>query len=254
MTVNKGNPPFFILGCVRSGTSFLRGILRLHPNLACPEETHFYRWPDPYGVPQQVQSLVRNETLKRHRALDRITEDEFQEMIQACGSRGQLMREYMQLFIQRRKPDARRWFDKTPQNVYGAAMIAAEFPEAKFVHIVRDPRAVIASLRAGRLIKVPELIGACNYWNEAIRIIDTLRRAYPERVHELRHEDLLDDLGGEITRLMRFLDEPFQLAQFATVEVLRRVYDYGRGFSDDDRRTIGALCGPLARKYRYALD
>ena len=39
---------FFIVGCVRSGTTLLRNILREHPKLACPEETHFFRWSWPF--------------------------------------------------------------------------------------------------------------------------------------------------------------------------------------------------------------
>ena len=41
--------PFFVLGCVRSGTTMLRDALRMHPHLACPEETHFFRWGEPFG-------------------------------------------------------------------------------------------------------------------------------------------------------------------------------------------------------------
>ena len=48
----QDNTPFFVLGCVRSGTTLLRDILRQHPRLESPEETHFFRWSDPYGSPR----------------------------------------------------------------------------------------------------------------------------------------------------------------------------------------------------------
>ena len=56
-------PPFFILGCVRSGTTMLRNALRLHPNLASPEETHFYRWGEPFGSVALNRMLANNPVL-----------------------------------------------------------------------------------------------------------------------------------------------------------------------------------------------
>ena len=52
------NTPFFILGCVRSGTTLLRDILRIHPRLESPEETHFFRWADPYASPRYERNYV----------------------------------------------------------------------------------------------------------------------------------------------------------------------------------------------------
>ena len=39
-----------------------------------------------------------------------------------------------------------RWGDKTPAHAQQLDTIAAEFPDARFVHVVRDPRGVVASL------------------------------------------------------------------------------------------------------------
>lgn len=41
----------------------------------------------------------------------------------------------------------RRWADKTPQNFYHFERLAAAFPDARFVFLFRDPRAVMASFR-----------------------------------------------------------------------------------------------------------
>ena len=37
-------PPLFLVGCVRSGTTLTRDLLRRVPGVICPEETHFLRW------------------------------------------------------------------------------------------------------------------------------------------------------------------------------------------------------------------
>src|SRR6185369_78712 len=75
--------PFFILGCVRSGTTMLRDVLRGHPNLACPEETHFFRWASPFGTPEYMKSLDA-PVLRKHREMDGITEAEFKAILKAA--------------------------------------------------------------------------------------------------------------------------------------------------------------------------
>jgi Sulfotransferase family len=211
--------PFFIIGCVRSGTTMLRNALRMHPNLASPEETHFYRWAEPYGTEAYTRIVTSNPVLKRHREIDGITEEEFRRMVMTSRSRDQLYYKYMDLFVSRRKPAAKRWFDKTPQNVYGAALAAGRMERASFVHIVRHPVNVVASLRIGKVMKVDPLAGACNYWNEAVDTMKVLKRAYPTRVYELRYEDFARDPMAQMKQLLAFLDEPFNADWFADLAV-----------------------------------
>jgi hypothetical protein len=251
MSGAKLRPPFFIVGCVRSGTTMLRDLLRLHPNLDCPEETHFYRPSEPFGTPGYQRWVTQNNTLAKHRAMDGITEAEFAEMLAAARSRGGLYRRYMELFLSRRRPEATRWFDKTPQNVYGAAMIAHDFPHAGFVHIVRDPWDVISSLRIGKIVKVEEVVGACNYWREAVEIVATLKRAYPKRVHELKYEDLTASPEPELKRLLAFLGEPYDASWFAKFRLASKKHDAERLFTPSERDMVPQLCGPLMEHFGY---
>jgi len=211
---DQNSPPFFILGCVRSGTTMLRDLLRLHPALAAPEETHFFRWAEPFGSEAYLRAVINNPVLKKHREIDGITEEEFDAMAKVAGSRSDLYRRYMALYIERRKPGARRWFDKTPQNVYGAAMIASQVPKARFIHIVREPVNVCASLRIGKVMKVERLTGAINYWRESVDIVNTIKRGFPGRVHELKYEDLVRDPLPQIRSIMTFLDEAWEPSYF----------------------------------------
>jgi hypothetical protein len=243
--------PFFMLGCVRSGTTMLRDALRMHPNLAGPEETHFFRWGEPYGTDAMMRTLTSNVVLKRHREIDGITEPEFVEMLKQCTSRAELYWKYMTLYIHRKKPGATRWFDKTPQNVYGAMLAASSMPRARFVHIVREPINVVASLRIGRIVKVEGLAGACNYWNEAVQIIAGLKRAYPARVYELRYEDFVDQPLKQLKMLLDFIGEPFDEKWFSTLTT-RQVDHRDEGvLSEADLATIRQLCGAGRRRYGY---
>jgi len=69
------NAPFFIVGCVRSGTTMLRDVLRRHPNLTAPEETHLFRWTEPFGTEAYMRGVRSNAVLKRHREMDGIMKD-----------------------------------------------------------------------------------------------------------------------------------------------------------------------------------
>lgn len=250
----KAPSPFFILGCVRSGTTMLRNILRLHPHLACPEETHFYRWHEPFGSPGYRQIAISNQTLKRHREIDGITEAEFAEMLGASTSRADLSRRYMALYIERRKPGATRWFDKTPQNAYGASMVAMEFPQARFLHIVRDPVNVVASLRIGKVMKMADLVGACNYWNEAVANMAVLKKAFPGRVLEISYEAFTNDSGTGIREVLDFLEEPCEPAWFSSVVTSEVRHDDGEVLSPAEMDTVRRLCASGRVRHGYAAD
>lgn len=243
--------PFFITGCVRSGTTFLRDVLRRHSNLTAPEETHFYRWPEPFGSQHYNKILENNKVLIKHRELDGISENKFKHILGVSVSRADLYNRYMRLYINLQKPGATRWFDKTPQNVYGAAMIAMEFPSAKFVHIVRNPFDVVASLKVGKIMHVPQLVGACNYWNEAIEIMRVIKRAFPARVYEFRYEDFIADILPQTEKLLLFLGEEFDSANFDSLSVSERKYDYSELFSEEEKQKIRKLCSRYAIAFKY---
>lgn len=245
------NDPFFIVGCVRSGTTLLRDVLRRHPNLAAPEETHFYRWAEPFGGAMYPRMVAENKVLQRHREMDGIAEPEFQKILAQSVSRADLYRRYMGLYLQRNKPEAKRWFDKSPQNVYGAAMIAMEFPDAKFIHIVRNPLDVVSSLRIGKIIKVENLVGACNYWNEAAEIIQVIKRAFPPRIYEVKYEDFTREPLPEIKKMLAFLDEEFDSARYQDVTTERKLHDYGALFSEEELSQVVRLCAQWGAHYGY---
>ena len=245
------NEPFFIIGCVRSGTTLLRDILRNHPNLASPEETHFFRWADVFGTPLCHAQLLNNNTLIKHREMDKIREIEFKAMLQNSVSRGDLQKRYMARYIANNKLTATRWFDKTPQNVYGAGLIASEFPRSKFVHIVRNPMNVVSSLRIGKIVKIENLVGACNFWNEAAANIYILKKAYPNRVYELHYESLTANLYPEMEKLLTFLDESCDEHMFETINTRTIEHSHEDLFTEEEIKTIKRLCGRWGKHYGY---
>ncbi len=219
--------PFFIVGCVRSGTTILRDVLRSHPALFCPEETHVYRWSWPFGTPR-YRSLMTQATLCRHHEMNGLDEAAIDRLFESSRSRRDFLEQYMAAAMAAQGKVGRRWFEKTPQNIYGAMLIAEDFPKARFVVIQRPALKVVASLREGSVMQEQAVVGAANYWQEAATLTRGLARAYPQRVLRLSHEQLMRDSGTTLERLARFLhiERTDLFAHDLVKQVVRRPHDH----------------------------
>lgn len=245
--------PFFILGCVRSGTTMLRDILRHHPNLVSPEETHFYRWAEPFHTPEFDARYRNAGVLKKHREIDGITEDEFLQIYKASTTRRDFMIAYMQKFLAVKGAQGKRWYDKTPQNVYGLPLLMADFPDAKFVHIVRNPLDVVASLRIGKVMKIADLVGAANYWRESVEIISVIKARFPERFIEFRYEDFALDPLPHLEQLTRFVGEDFTPDHFSLFKVKSVSHAEKNILGQDEQELVRSICFVQMDRFKYCL-
>ena len=220
------NTPFFLVGCVRSGTTLLRDLLRRHPRLECPEETHFFRWADPFGSFRYRSHYTKSKLLKTHREMDGFKEYGFHHILNHTHDRREMMSHYGRKFLELRGNPGGRWFDKTPQNVYGVLLIDAAWPCARFIHIHRHPLNVVASLMEGAVMPVHDLNGAINYWNEAADILERFRALAGERLMEISYESLTAAPGDTLARLLEFLgeDSSAMQADFEDVHPERNKY------------------------------
>lgn len=183
--------------------------------------------------------------------MDGIEESEFAEILKLSISRADLYERYMQLYIEKNKPGAERWFDKTPQNVYGSALLAGAIPDAKLIHIVRNPLDVVSSLRIGIIVKVQNLVGACNYWNEAAEIIQVVKKAYPDRVYEVKYEDFTRNPQPEIHKMLLFLGEKYDAEYFRDIKIKPVSHDHNTLFSQKEITRIKQLCQCFGTRYGY---
>jgi len=72
------------------------------------------------------------------------------------------------------------------------------------------------------------LVGACNYWNEAADIMFTMKRAFPQRVMEIKYEDFVRNPLAGLESITQFIDEPFDPTWFDEV-VAREVSHRDQG-------------------------
>jgi hypothetical protein len=237
---------------VRSGTTLLRDLLKQQPNLYCPEETHLFRWPHPFGSGDFSHIQQHNETLKAHRQIDGVVEDEYRELLEQATSRRMLQDGYARLFFEAKGISGGRWFDKTPQNIYGMLLLSAVYPDAKFVHIVRHPLNVVTSLKAGKVMAKHSLQGAINTWLEAVSIANQFAVAWPERIHTMTYEALTADPQGTLTALLTFLDEPVDATRWQLEGIHPEKNLYQNTLTEAEVKAVKAQLGSLMSAFGYA--
>jgi len=107
---------------------------------------------------------------------------------------------------------ALRWGDKSPIYTNYVGLLAEIFPNAKFVHLIRDGRdAALSALRAYRDRFYVDIYWAARSWK---RRVLAARRAgaglAPGRYFEMRYEELTTEPEGTLRRVCRFLGEPYE--------------------------------------------
>jgi hypothetical protein len=85
------------------------------------------------------------------------------------------------------------------------------FPKAKFLHIVRDGRAVFASKKKARHSKTnrpfeTSPVRAAEIWTDFVLAFDAFRKRHPQGAFEVSYERLLEDLSGVCSEIFRFLE------------------------------------------------
>jgi hypothetical protein len=201
-------PPFpFVVGCNRSGTTLLRAMLDAHPDLAVPPEAYFTLRalrpgsPDaPFAPAARLAEIEANRSFATWAlppgALAGVT-------AAPPADPAELVRAVYRVYAEHHgKPRAG---DKTPRNVLHVPTIAAALPEARFVHLVRDGRDVVPSVRE-HLLGPESLPATIDYWRD--RVLAGRRAGAtlgPDRYLEVRYEDLVADPEAVLPTVCRFL-------------------------------------------------
>lgn len=247
------NTPFFVLGCVRSGTTLLRDILKLHPRLESPEETHFFRWADPYASPRYERNYVGVKLFKSHQEIDGVSEAEFNASRLFARNRREISDFYGRFFLQAKNNIDGRWFDKTPQNVYGILLLGYMYPDAKFLHIYRNPLNVVSSLKEGRVMAKHEVKGAINYWLESMIMINEYKKmpGGGERFLEIKYEDLVSDSKPEVSKILNFINEDPNLIDYGKINTHKEKDKYKKILTETEISYVKQLCEPFFSQYGY---
>lgn len=184
-----------------------RDILRSHPRLSFPPESHFipgfYRvFGDP-GSAREARRLT--SILLRLSWVKRWNLDLNTTSLAHCRSYRELVAGMFHAWA--RREDKARWGDKTPQYVLEIATLKEIFPNGKIIHCYRDGRDVALSML--RAPFGPENIyTAARDWRRMVAAGRTAGRELPaEDYLEVRYESLLRDTVSTMRKVCAFLGE-----------------------------------------------
>ncbi len=207
--------PIFIGGLYKSGTSLLRAMLSKHSNIAGGLETF---WFDLDFSGKALRSNIRNWDGTRNEPLQEhvsrlagyydINKKTVISMAEECFS-GE---EFIDLFMSEyaRQKGKNRWVEKTPANTLHIERIFTFWPQAYFIHVVRDPRDVYSSnaLKSEDWSN-PEAFS--NLWIKFISAHEEAKKTNGLRsMIEIRYEDLVLYPAGTMRGILEFIREPWE--------------------------------------------
>ncbi len=194
-------PEVFVMGAGRSGTSILQSLLSMHGRLAISHELRV------------LELAVLTCAL-----IDNAGSPAIDETAPKSGFGLELGKAYVSLLgaeqLQAAGKSGGVYGDKYPPYCDQMAHLERLWPAAKFVHIVRDGRDVVASALQAyvvdrgwrRAAETPSVTAIATSWARQVRSARACGARLPSaRYHELRYEQLCADAAGVLGSVLRFL-------------------------------------------------
>ena len=227
------NPFPFVVGSPRSGTTLVRLMMHAHPALAMFPESRFvtryarhrrrYESADGFDSARFADDVLGHEKASQWK-LDaelvraRLTSDAPADLPGA-------VRSVFSAFADQH--GKARYGDKTPTYVMDVLLLKVLFPEARFIHVIRDGRNTAMSLVENPF--GPKTIGhGVAYW---LTRVEAAREASlvlpPGSYFEYRHEDLVEDPEAMLRRICDHIELPYDDAMLRYHEDQRESEYYG---------------------------
>jgi len=275
----------FIVGCRRSGTTWTMLLLGQHPEVVALQQidffrrlAHFGRWfaaRDDFGtcaltsrVKEGVPSTRTEDGLARVKIADALPAARYVELVRP-------MAEAVYDELAAINPGVRAVVEQTPEYVQVWEEILRVFPDAYFLHVVRDPRSVFCSHKSAakswadptRFSYDPLSVG--EEWVADVTRARRIAEATP-RYHEVRYESLRRDSAQGLAAILRWLELPAddelcaRAVAACSLEKMRTSDHAPKGFfrkgevagwraemSPRELRALEYVAGPLMRTSGY---
>jgi hypothetical protein len=219
-----GRDLVFLVGHPRSGTTFLGRLLGSHPDIGYWEEADLLRFAIWYATELtrlhhhlRVDATMDPLALSHQSTRDQLElaqDEQHQANLAAMDDMRFALRRLQLAFNE--QSGKRLLLEKTPTAVVEIQHLDVLLPDARVIHIMRDPRDIAASTVAwmqrtgwpdwlGELDEDPVRATALQ-WKEMVgQGLSGAARIGAERVITVRHEDVIADARREVERLLGFL-------------------------------------------------
>ena len=193
------NEPIFILGLPRAGSTLIEQILASHsmidgtlelPNILTMAQD--LRGEDIYGTLGKYPGSMKN-----------LSRDERKEMGNRFITDTKMHRDNAPMFT-----------DKMPNNFRHIALIHLIMPNAKIIDARRYPLDCCFSMFKQLFAQGQEftygLKEAGSYYSSYVKLMNHWDNVLPGKILTVNNEDVIDDLEGQVRRLLNFLEIPFE--------------------------------------------
>jgi hypothetical protein len=200
--------PIFVVGSGRSGTTLLRLMMNAHPRIYLTHEASFYLAPEQLRERGGVDPWLAWYFDSFLFAWLQLHPDLVRAELPTDLARATLPDVYRGVMRAKAAQYGRaRYGDKTPWHAAHLDKLFRDFPDAKVVHIVRDPRTAVPSF-------MRQPWGTDSYMLASWFYGKLMRKTVPfvERIHEVRLEDLVDEPEREMRRILEFVGEEWDEA------------------------------------------
>ena len=208
-------PPVFIVGCPRSGTSFLYHLLLSAGGFAeFHTQMNVFDVLEPIfgdlSIPNNKKKMMREWLGSKAFQVSGLDAADIEAKVMAnCKNGSDFLRIVMEEVANKQGVD--RWIDSTPTNVPHMMRISRDFPDAQFIHIIRDGRDVALSLDQYRWSRpLPwdrnrSLLAAGLYWEGIVRKGRGFGAVLGPKYLEVRYEELVERQQPALKPVSEFL-------------------------------------------------
>ena len=197
----------FILGYPRSGTSLLRLLLNEHSKIIAPPECGYMQWLFPHfsnWVPEDsIDKFISAVISSRKFETWDVSEDNLRDHLIRSNSQnyGDLCEHVHRSWRSNSSPNCEVIIDKNNYYINHLDEIAEIWPDAFYIHLIRDCRGVIASHKDLKDLKLPakyapkfseNYIVLANDWTQKVEQIEKwLEQRYADRSITIKYENLI---------------------------------------------------------------
>lgn len=189
--------PVFVVGMHRSGTTLLEQILSGHPEVHGAGELYDFSSAMRYVTDHHCQGVIDQAIIERSKGID------FHEV----GKR------YLDGLAWRLKSE-HVVTDKLPSNFLNTGFICQALPQAKLLHMVRDPVEVCFSnlreLFAGANPYSYDQIELADFYLEYLKLMEHWHRTFPGRILDVHYGRLVADPETTISEICTFVGLDYQ--------------------------------------------
>ena len=191
--------PIFILGLPRSGSTLIEQILASHSMIDGTLELP--------NILSMAQSLRGDDIYGK--------EGNYPKSMKALSLEKRI--EMGKMFIEdtrMHRKDAPRFTDKMPNNFRHIGLIHLIMPNAKIIDARRYPLDCCFSMFKQLFAQGQEftygLAEAGSYYNSYVKLMNHWDEVLPNKILRVNNEDIIDDLEGQVIRMLEFLELPFE--------------------------------------------